>query len=720
MNIIDSLHHKNWSAVKKFIQNGKIDWNMLIDQTNGALHYLAYQNQTDLLKLIDADSLPELVTQANTEGDTICHIAAKLNNSDLFYFIININPKVIYYLNILGKSPLYYLTTEYELIKNIVKKFNLRDHIIDSEFTFLEYYIVNKHLPLILFLLDHITPNTLSNILICSTVQSTYNTHDKQKLVEKLIKLGVDINSLDREFLSPLILAIQQKDYGMTKFLLDHGANPNYFGPENNNHPLTIAITNGDTKIIKLLLKSQIDLDATDKFLQTPLHHLFISNISLPTDLKKKLVDKMENINAADNQMNSVLNLLVQNDNWKSYKDVLERKKLKIYLKNKDNTAPIDLIKNKDVDSFYQTVYQSYLNQLKINTIARGIWVDPIDNKIAYTLENGGSIDPYKNYLFRKIIGGQSYPIIKTKQKPIKLIAIPKTNITHFAAYTYNYICFLYYILKKYPTIKIPSLAPGQMADRTLNQLYEEMIEDYQENTPDNAIFRSIIRDYINHSPILINHLIIWKNNEMYFFSPYIVQGIHETLVTYPDTEFIILKLTIINDQNFNHANVLIFDIKNNIAERFDPYGKVPFVGNDEINEVFRVFFSEYFPHITYVPPEGISYQIFSDEGNNQNYVENDPVGFCIAWCLWYIEMRIKNKNINPQILIKKTTYQINKSEDRFKDYIRNYSNYLDMEKNKTLRGANVPKNYWYKHYFPLPMYQSYLQYIRRIYDAIN
>src|SRR5271154_1367629 len=248
MNIIDSLHHKNWSAVKKFIQNGKIDWNMLIDQTNGALHYLAYQNQTDLLKLIDADSLPELVTQANTEGDTICHIAAKLNNSDLFYFIININPKVIYYLNILGKSPLYYLTTEYELIKNIVEKFNLRDHIIDSEFTFLEYYIVNKHLPLILFLLDHITLNTLSNILICSTVQSTYNTHDKQKLVEKLIKLGVDINSLDREFLSPLILAIQQKDYGMTKFLLDHGANPNYFGPENNNHPLTIAITNGDTK----------------------------------------------------------------------------------------------------------------------------------------------------------------------------------------------------------------------------------------------------------------------------------------------------------------------------------------------------------------------------------------------------------------------------------------------------------------------------------------
>jgi len=251
----------------------------------------------------------------------------------------------------------------------------------------------------------------------------------------------------------------------------------------------------------------------------------------------------------------------------------LEEKKLKIYLRNKEGIRPIDGINKDDLDDFFELVYKSYTSQLDSDIE----WVDDIDKKISLILENGDNIQSYKDYIMRKIVRGQSYPLKKNNNIMLKLISPPKTNITHFSAYTYNYICFLYYILDKYPSIKIPAMAKNQMENKNLKDFYEEIIQDHKEKTPDNAIFRSIIRDYINHSPILVNHIIIWKNNKTYFFSPYIVQGIHETIEKYPDTRFILLKLTIVSDKNFNHANILIYDIKNKYIERFDPYGKVPF-----------------------------------------------------------------------------------------------------------------------------------------------
>ena len=101
------------------------------------------------------------------------------------------------------------------------------------------------------------------------------------------------------------------------------------------------------------------------------------------------------------------------------------------------------------------------------------------------------------------------------------------------------------------------------------------------------------------------------------------------------------------------------------------------------------------------------------------NYVENDPNGFCMAWCLWYVEMRVKNPSIIPKVLIQKTIQQINKSEDKFKDYIRNYSNFLDDKKNEILSKAKLPKKYWYMHHIPTYIYKTYLKYIRRIYYEI-
>lgn len=721
-HIIKNLREENWNTIKKNIKRREIDWDYLVDQTNGVLHYLAYHKQFKLIKMIDPNTLKEIVMLPNIEGDTLCHIAAKMNDIDLLSLSISYDPRVIYERNRLLCTPFYYLVGDHNLLKQIIKLVGIEDHYLNNEYTLLEYYILDKNINMVKFLLKHIRITNASNQSIFTTISSENSVDDKIKLLDILIKNGIDINATNEIYLSPLILAIYLNvDYELLEYLINLGADINYSGFENKNNPLIIAVKTQNIPIIELLLEHGTDVNMRDKYLRTPLHYIFFSKKNIiPPEVKNLLLEKCKNINSVDNNMDSIFNLIMQNDDWKKYQNILENKKLKIYLKNKNGIMPIDMVNDIDMEQFLKMVYHSYINQLNNSSE----WVDKVDAKISSALKNGDDILLYKKYIIEKIISGTSYPIKKKDGQLIKFIVPPETNITHYSAYSYNYICFLYYIINKYSSIKVPLLAPGQMKDKTTKDLYNEMIKEYNSGDEDDSTIKSLIKDYINHYPALINHLIIWINDKKYFISPYIIPGIKQTMNKFPDAQFILFKLTIFAEQNFNHANVLIFDTKNNYIERFDPYGKINIFNGESIDKTLLNFFVKYFPDTKYLSPSdsspmGISFQIFSDESNQRNYVENDPVGFCIPWCLWYVEMRAKNKKIAPKSLIERALYQINKKEDKIKDYIRNYSNYLDTEKNKILEGANIPKKYWYSTGMPYKYYKSYLKYVRKIYRSV-
>lgn len=717
--IIKNLQNENWDKIKKSITENEIQWDFLVDQTNGLLHYLAYHNKTDLIKLINTNTLKEIMHQPNIEGDTVCHIAAKMNNIELLGLVMSYFPEIIYEKNRLSCTPLNYLVTNKKLIKQIVKAVEIRDHHLNNNYTLIEYFLLDKNPVMVKYLLKYMTPDSIGTDVVSTLIRSENDNDTIIDILKILLTDGFDINKLDSQYLSPLIASVQQRKYPVTKFLLENGANPNYSGSENKQNPIVIAIYYGDIPVIELLINNGIDINTKDKYLQTPVHHLFSKKNELPLELKKVLLSKTKNINSVDNGMNSILNLLVHNDDWKLFSNILEKKKLKIYSKNKNGTKPIDAIPENELTDFFEMVYRSYINQLKPDIK----WIDKVDQKIS---ENNKIDEPYKKYIMNKIKNGQSCPL-KKQNDMLKMIKAPETNITHYSAYSYNYICFLLYILKKYSNIKIPSLAPKQMGShqnkKRLNMLYQELVPDYKNNEPDNDTFRSLIRDYINHSPILINHIIIWRSPEKYFISPYMISGVKKTIDKFPNIKFILFKLTIISNSNLNHANILIFDVQKNYIERFDPYGKVFFYDSGSIDQHLKNFFVENFPNIGYISPndtmKSISFQIFSDETNINNYVENDPVGFCIPWCLWYIEMRIKNYKISPDSLINRAIYQINKNEIKFKDYIRNYSNYLDYEKNIILKESSVPERNWYTMNLPEKYYFSYLRYIRKQYRLL-
>uniref|UniRef100_A0A6C0CAM3 Uncharacterized protein n=1 Tax=viral metagenome TaxID=1070528 RepID=A0A6C0CAM3_9ZZZZ len=719
--ICRDLYNKNWPSIKNAIKKDLIDWDYLVDQINGTIHYLAYHAQIDLIKFIDKDTLIEIIDQKNAEGNTICHIAALMNDMEILSLAVSLDESIIYQRNRLGYTPLFYSVINNTLIEEISQNVQIMDHYLNEEYTLLEYYVLKKNMITLNILLENVRLSNHTNHIMFTIIQSENSSEDKINLLELFISKGLSINEMNRDFLSLLIVAIHIDDIKIVKYLLENGADVNYSGPENELNPLSLAILSCNINVIKLLLSHDVNLEISNKYLQTPLHHLFYPDLctKITTNLKRNILQKASNVNHTDYRMNSILNLIIQNDDWKQYENILEELKLKIYVKNKDGYSPYDYVVRKkiELEKFMHMVYKSYLNQLDSDMD----WVDEQDKLIALILENGDDISDFKSLIMDKI-RIESYPMIKKKDS-LKMIVAQETNMTKFSADMYNYICFLCYILQKYPTIKTPGLPAEQVNGKTIRQMYDEMITDYKSDDENDVIFRSLIRDHINHSPILINHLIIWRNQEKYFFSPYIFQGIQKTLTNYPDTEFIIFKLTIVGAQNLNHANVIIYDIKNKIIERFDPYGSVPFIDSATIDLFLKSFFGDYIPNATYLSPDdvskGISFQVFSDENNDSNYAVNDPNGFCMAWCIWYIEMRYKNKNIPPHTLVKKTIYQINKSENKFKDYIRNYSNYIDYEKNLILQKSGVPKKMWYIHSLPIDVYKSYLKYIRKICDLV-
>ena len=70
-----------------------------------------------------------------------------------------------------------------------------------------------------------------------------------------------------------------------------------------------------------------------------------------------------------------------------------------------------------------------------------------------------------------------------------------------------------------------------------------------------------------------------------------------------------------------------------------------------------------------------------------------DPDGFCLAWCYWYLELRLKNKGIDQKILVEKAIKKINRTEDSFLIHIRNYANDIVKFKINELKNVGFKEN---------------------------
>lgn len=226
----------------------------------------------------------------------------------------------------------------------------------------------------------------------------------------------------------------------------------------------------------------------------------------------------------------------------------------------------------------------------------------------------------------------------------------------------------------------------------TFNNLY---IPNMNYNLLNNLTFDDTFTfqaDIIKKEPIFPWTISYFSENE-YYIHPYLNNLINSTRRN-NNKDIAIVFLCINYEDIIFHANILIYDFKKMTIERFEPYGNTNNILVDDMIDNIMEEELTWNTGFSYKRPKDylpyIGFQNISDENNKDNIKPGDFGGFCLAWCLWYLECKLKNLNVDSKILVDKLIKKMLNSELKFSEYIRNYSEKINNEKNKYLKEIGV------------------------------
>jgi len=312
---------------------------------------------------------------------------------------------------------------------------------------------------------------------------------------------------------------------------------------------------------------------------------------------------------------------------------------------------PINLLqefRKKDID-LTQKNYQGYTTK------------DLIDN-----LDNN---DIKKFYLGLK----------ETSKKEVNLVEGKFSHATYFRARFDDILIYFHLLETKYKNLTIP---------RIKNLSITQTI-----NFDGNAINLPTNLDITFHD---IPYFISYQNSDTYFINPYLNLLINQ-IKEEDKYDYACVFLSLMDENRNLHANILLYDFKNNRIERFEPYGNTKVIENNLDNlleeELTWNTGMSYFRNTC--PFTGI--QSLSDETNSLNEKPGDFGGFCLAWCLWYLEMRMHNPKVEPNKLIEISIKKIinDHKPPAIINYIRNFGNKMAEEKYKIYQKLKIPKENW-------------------------
>lgn len=144
---------------------------------------------------------------------------------------------------------------------------------------------------------------------------------------------------------------------------------------------------------------------------------------------------------------------------------------------------------------------------------------------------------------------------------------------------------------------------------------------------------------------------------------------------------FIVSPLSLvcsIEKEKSRHRNILIYDKKYNIIERFEPLGTVslshykPFMLDNRISKIMNKYGIKYLAPYKFMPVWGPqSYQ--SKYSRERIFKKTGEPGRCIAWSIWYADIRLGNPDIGQFELLFDTINFLKRNHIQLTNYIRNY-----------------------------------------------
>jgi len=194
-----------------------------------------------------------------------------------------------------------------------------------------------------------------------------------------------------------------------------------------------------------------------------------------------------------------------------------------------------------------------------------------------------------------------------------------------------------------------------------------------------------------------LNFEVIWVNQKLY-----ITEDFFERIDDCKrKAEFIIIPLGI-ELNNGSHANYIIYDVLNKTVERFEPHGSSTPAGLNYspalLDEILEARFKTINDDIKYYAPSKflpkIGFQLMDIFESNRKKI-GDPGGFCALWSIWYVDMRIKYKNLPPDELVKILIRSIKTQNISVRNMIRNYAINIIKIRDDILSNVGIDINDW-------------------------
>jgi ankyrin repeat protein len=417
--------------------------------------------------------------------------------------------------------------------------------------------------------------------------------------------------------------------------------------------------------ILLYLLKNNVNINICDEELWTPAHYVFLIPTEISLEVKRLILEKSTNLNIQNTLGNTVLHYLISNDNIKNYEDILVKKELDIFIKNKGLYTPLSIAESYG-HNLMDIAVKSFIYHIKDKTVKftpKEAEEYILTNKTSIYKKNNDDKDNNNDI----IISDYNY-VKNNKSNP---------NYIHIQLY-------ILVLLQKYNNLGVPYLPNNNIK-----------IEDkkYPNKEFDNFIQRA--KKYLYHKEEFMYLKIYWADENNYLLSPNIGEAIK---YTFKFKKYVFVFIHIYNEY-ISHANVLIFDRDKKLIIHFEPHGKIySYVG--KLYETMKKIFKKELKGFKYIAPldflPSTAYQSLYDGSFIYDKKVGDLKGYCGAWCFWFIELYINNNKYVLKSLVNKSIKKLINTKYTFFDYIRNYANYLHEKNVEILLQYNVPNNYIY------------------------
>ncbi len=322
-----ALYASDYNEFKRILESG-VDVNSVDKDKYGntALHYAAYKNKTEIVKLllskganVNAVSINKetplhlacfygnkeviellLAAGANVnavriDGWTPLHVAADIENISITKLLLTAGADITIKNNE-GKTAFYY-AEEPEL-----------KALLDPKIALFKAFSTSKYKEVKRVLESGVDVNSVDEDGNTVLHYAAYN--DETEIAELLLSKGANVNAVNREKETPLHMASDEGDKEIVKLLLGAGANVNAVEIDGKT-PLHMAVENGHFEIVKLLLGAGANVNAVSKNGTVPLH-VAVEDGSM--ELVKVFLAAGANVNALTKNGHTSLHVAAEND----------------------------------------------------------------------------------------------------------------------------------------------------------------------------------------------------------------------------------------------------------------------------------------------------------------------------------------------------------------------------------------------------------------------